>query len=188
MAQEVERELDRTFTYLIQLGDDDTSMKNISPAHLPTFIGMSSEDPDQFLFEFKVLCQTYDYKTYNQKLKLFPSTLKDAVMRWFMVLPSNSISTWAQMETAFLYKYQDYCKGRNRKEEFFKIKQEDDENIEDYLDRFLFVSKRCRFVLTEELSKTIFVKGLDDESKEALNLIGGGDIDQIRMNGIKEIC
>ncbi|KAH9325829.1 hypothetical protein KI387_006007 [Taxus chinensis] len=187
MAREAEGVFDRTFTYPIQLGDDDTSMKNISPAHLP-FRGMSSEDPDQFLFEFKVLCQTYDYKIDNQKLKLFPSTLKDATMRWFMGLPSNSISTWAQMETTFLDKYQDYCRGRNRKEEFFKIKQEENENIEDCLDIFLFVSNRCGFVLSEELSKTIFLKGLDDESREALNLIGGGDIDQIRMNGIKDIC
>lgn len=56
-------QLPRTFTYPIALdANDDTMMKKISPAFLPTFRGLSLEDLDQFLFEFKVLCQTYDYK------------------------------------------------------------------------------------------------------------------------------
>lgn len=41
----------------------DQLMKNISPSILPNFKGISSEDPDQFLFEFKVICRTYDYET-----------------------------------------------------------------------------------------------------------------------------
>lgn len=84
-------------------------MKNISPSILPTFRGKNYEDPDQFLFEFKVLCQTYDYTADNQKLKLFPSTLKESALRWFMGLVVGSISTWQEMETIFLDKYQDYC-------------------------------------------------------------------------------
>jgi len=83
-------------------------MKNISPAYLPNFRGLASEDPYQFWFEFKVVCQTHDYGLDNQKLKLFPSTLKDSAMRWFMGLPQNSIHSLDQMETEFLGKYQDY--------------------------------------------------------------------------------
>ena len=76
-------------------------MKNISPSALPHFHGLTTEDPDTFLFEFVVLCRTYDYTEDEQKLKLFPSTLKDAALRWFMGLPGNSITTWAQMQQAF---------------------------------------------------------------------------------------
>lgn len=36
-------------------------MKNISPLILPNFRVKTSKDPNQFIFEFKVLCQTYDY-------------------------------------------------------------------------------------------------------------------------------
>lgn len=39
----------------------DTKMKNISPSALPHFHGLTSEDLDTFLFEFVVLCRTYDY-------------------------------------------------------------------------------------------------------------------------------
>jgi len=72
-----------------------TKMKNISPSALPHFHGLTSEDPDTFLFEFTVICRTYDYITDVQKLKLFPSTLKDAALRWFMGLLGHSITTWA---------------------------------------------------------------------------------------------
>jgi len=73
----------------------DMKMKSTSPSALPHFHGLTTEDPDTFLFEFAVLCRTYDYAEDEQKLKLFPSTLKDAALRWFMGLPGNSITTWA---------------------------------------------------------------------------------------------
>ena len=41
----------------------DTKMKNISPSALPHFQGLTSEDLDTFLFEFVVICRTYDYTT-----------------------------------------------------------------------------------------------------------------------------
>jgi len=56
-------------------------MKNISPLALPHLHGLTIEDPDSFLFEFAILCRTYDYTKDKQKLKLFPSTLKDAALR-----------------------------------------------------------------------------------------------------------
>ena len=73
----------------------DAKMKNISPSTLPHFHGPISEDPDTFWLEFDVICRSYDYTTGDQKLKLFPSTLKDATLRWFMGLPGDSIITWA---------------------------------------------------------------------------------------------
>jgi len=56
-------------------------MKNISPSALPHFHGLTTENPGPFLFEFVVICRTYDYAKDEQKLKLFPSTLKDAALR-----------------------------------------------------------------------------------------------------------
>ena len=63
--------------------DEDTTltMKNISPSILPNFHGIRSEDPKTFLFEFEVLCRSYDYLHDAQKLKLFPATLKDSALK-----------------------------------------------------------------------------------------------------------
>ena len=88
----------------------DTKMKNISPCTLPHFHGLTTEDPDTFLFEFVVICQTYDYTNAEKKLKWFLSNLKDATLRWFMGLPEDSITNWAQMQQAFNNKYRDYCR------------------------------------------------------------------------------
>lgn len=59
----------------------DASMKTISPSTLPHLHGLTSEDPDTFLLDFVVICRTYDYTSDDQKLKLFPSTLKDVTLR-----------------------------------------------------------------------------------------------------------
>ena len=96
-------------------------MKNISPSTLPHFHGMTTEDPNTFLFEFVVICRTYDYTDDEKKLKLFPSTLKDAALRWFMALPGDSITTWAQMHQASNNKYRDYCRSKDIKEEIFRM-------------------------------------------------------------------
>lgn len=64
--------------------------------------------------------------------------LKDNVMRWFMGLPPDSISTWDEMEKAFLEKYQEYCRVKDRKDEVFLPSQAALESLEYYLNIFLF--------------------------------------------------
>jgi hypothetical protein len=49
-------------------------MKNIPLSALPNFHGLYSEDPDEFLFEFDILCRSYDYVSNAQKLNLFPAS------------------------------------------------------------------------------------------------------------------
>ena len=73
-------------------------MKNISTSVLPRFYGKVVEDPDEFLFEFDILCRNYDYVTDAQKLKLFPATLKDNALRWFMSLGGGTVTNWDAMK------------------------------------------------------------------------------------------
>jgi len=67
-------------TFRLRETNGDTKMKNISPSALPDFHGLTTKDPNTFLFEFVVVCRTYDYAEDEQKLKVFPSTLKDATL------------------------------------------------------------------------------------------------------------
>ena len=108
-------------------------MKKIPPSSLPTFYGKSNEDPDTFLFEFDILCRSYNYLQDAKKLKLFLATLKDSSLRWFMWLGESTIRTWDDMRTSFLWKYQDYCKPKDSWNDIFKIQQLEDEMLEDYL-------------------------------------------------------
>ena len=69
----------------IRITPSNHPMKNISLSRLPNFHGISSEDLDEFLFEFDILCRSYDYISDIQKWKAFPTTLKGKVLRWFMI-------------------------------------------------------------------------------------------------------
>ena len=73
-------------------------MKNISPSVLPHFHGKAAEDLDEFLFEFDILCRSYDYIIDAQKLKLFSTTLKDNALCWFMSLGGRTVTNWDRMK------------------------------------------------------------------------------------------
>ena len=111
-------------------------MKKISPSALPHFHGLISENPDTFMFEFSVVCRKYDYTSNEKKLKLFPSTLKDAALHWFMGLPGNNITTWAQMKEAFKNKYMDYYRSNETKYEIFRMTLGPDESLVEYEEMF----------------------------------------------------
>ena len=113
-------------------------MKSIPLQNIPTFHGLTSEDPDAFLFEFDVLCKGYDYTTEPQKLKLFPSTLKGEALHWFMGLGGGTINDWEQKKTTFLKKYEDFCQSRELKDEIFQMVAKTNETLEEYVEHFQY--------------------------------------------------
>lgn len=64
----------------------DAPMNPIPLTTLPNFHGLSTEDPDTFLFKFAIICRGYEYVNDAQKLKIFPVTLKGITLRWFLGL------------------------------------------------------------------------------------------------------
>lgn len=171
--------------------DEDTTlkMKNISPSILTNFHGKRNEYPEAFLFEFEVLCKSYDYLRDDKELKLFPATLKDSTLKWFMSLGMNSIRTWAQMKEDFLGKYRDYRMPSNLKAEFFKMTQKEDENIEELVERFFYNIKReKKDNLDEETLKALLLKAFKDEWIDLLNLTGKWYISQLPFADICDLC
>jgi len=75
--------------------DEDTivTMKNISPSILTNFNGLRSEYHETILFESGLFCRSYDYLHDAQKFKLFPATIKNVTLKWFMGLGIISIRT-----------------------------------------------------------------------------------------------
>ena len=115
--------------------------KSIPPHVLPNFHGLENEDPDVFLFQFEVLCRGYGYCANDQKLNVFPFTLKGTALRWFMSLDGNCIQTWEDMKHVFLERYQDYCKVN---EDIFKMTQGEQESLEEYVERFQYNLQRSK--------------------------------------------
>jgi hypothetical protein len=77
MAHETFKEETHTFGIPIRGSNEDTKIKNIPHSALLNFHGLSKEDINTFFFEFDMLCKIYDYVLNAQKLKLFPTTLKN---------------------------------------------------------------------------------------------------------------
>jgi hypothetical protein len=167
----------------------NVTMKNIPLSALPTFHGKNSEDPDVFLFEFDILCRSYNYLQDAHKLKLFPATLKDSALCWFMSLGEYSIRSWEDMKTKFLKKYQDSCKTKDSRNDIFKMQQQDEESLEDFLERFIFTFQKSKYNdLQDEAVKTLFLKGVLEEYIDTLNLMASGDIYQKNFATICELC
>jgi hypothetical protein len=76
-------------------------MKNIPPYVLPNFHGMDSKDRYAFLFEFYILFHTYGYTGDAHKLHLFPATLKNIALKWFMGIGENIVGHWDIMRKIF---------------------------------------------------------------------------------------
>jgi hypothetical protein len=155
----------------------NVNMKNIPLSAVPTFYGKSSEDPDTFLFEFDILCRSYNYLQYAQKLKLFLATLKDFALRWFIGLGESSIRSWEDMKAIFLTKYQDQCNSKDSRNDIFKIQQLEDESLEYYMEQFSYISQKSKYHdLPDDAVKTLLLKAILEEYLEKLNLMASGDI------------
>ena len=162
-------------------------MKNISPLDLTHFHGLTTEDPDTFLFEFVVIFRTYDYVEDEQKLNLFPSTLNDATLHWFMGLPGNNTTTWAQMQQAFNDKYQYYYRSKYTKEEIFQMTIGSDESLEVYEQRFQLNYKRVGSTVDPESLKLVVPRGIQEDLLDTLHLLVGGDIYQLSYEDINTV-
>ena len=51
-----------------------------------------------------------------------------------MGLQEHSITSWEEMKKIFLKKYQAYCRPRDSKEDIFRMSQQEDESLEEYLE------------------------------------------------------
>ena len=64
-------------------------------------------------------------------------------------------------------------------DDILKIPQKDDETLEDYVSQFMFNMQHNRqHQLNEESKKHLFLRGVNEGSIEALDLMVGGDFTQ----------
>jgi len=188
-----QEEEESTFKFLIQEPEDnhdeEIKMRNIPPSVLPNFYGMASEDPYSFLFEFDIVCRTYGYTDDAHRLRLFPATLKASALKWFMGLDEHAITNWDGMRRIFLRKYQPYCRSKDSKDDIFRMNQQEDESLEEYLEQFAYNLQNSKHrSMTLDLIRTIFFRGIREEYLDDLNLMGKGDISTLPFEEIAELC
>ena len=81
-----------------------------------------------------------------------------------MGLGKHIINSWDDMKTSFLTRYQDFCKTRELKDEIFNMAVEDNENLEEYVERFHYNLQRSpHTTLPKEVLRAILIKGMKEE-------------------------
>lgn len=69
------------------------------------------------------------------------------------------------------------------------MQQLEDENLEEYVERFLYNLQRDRNGSLNEYSiKILFLKGIQEEYINTLNLMSSGDISQKYFSNICDLC
>ena len=48
------------------------------------------------------------------------------------------------MKTTFLRKYQEYCRSKDSLNDIFKMQQQEDETLENYIERFVYNLQKSR--------------------------------------------
>ena len=156
---------------------------------LPHFHGKPTEDLDNLLFKFNILCQSYDYISIEKKLKLCPATLKDNALRWFMSLGGEIVTTWDHMKQVFIVKYQKYCRTMDKREELFNMVQKYDESWEDIVERLLYnVHRSGQTTIGRDVLKIILLWGIREDCTGMLNILGKRHDSKESIYHIVDLC
>ncbi|CAN6691467.1 unnamed protein product [Malus baccata var. baccata] len=140
---------------------------------LPTFHGLSSDDPNMHIAEFLMGCKNILVKGFSVesiKLRLFPYTMKDQARRWLLTLSFGSISTWAQLSENFLNKYYPASKTFDMRTQILSFAQKPNEEFHDVWERFKELIRKCPHSginTTDQMH--IFFRGLNMTTKTLVN-------------------
>ena len=156
-----------------------------------SFSGRVNEDANKHLQRFLTMSTTLkiDGHTEEQKkLRMFPFTLADEAEEWFYSLPAGSITTWEEMETAFLNEYFPASVFIRKRHEILNFKQREGESLGDSYKRFKRLLVACP---THNLDHTeqmqTFVNGLRIPTKQLIDTASGGSSNFSTATGIKKI-
>ncbi|CAN6678195.1 unnamed protein product [Malus baccata var. baccata] len=145
---------------------------------LPTFHGLSSDDPNMHIAEFLMGCKNILVRGFSAesiKLRLFPYTLKDQARRWLLTLPSGSITTWAQLSEKILNKYYPASKTLDMRTQILSYAQKPNEEFHEAWERFKELIRKCPHSginTTDQMH--IFFRGLNMTTKTLVNASCGG--------------
>ncbi|XP_010244273.1 PREDICTED: uncharacterized protein LOC104588150 [Nelumbo nucifera] len=145
---------------------------------LPTFCGLSGEDPHKHLTEFHVVCLSMKPQGITEeqiKLRAFPFSLDDKAKDWLYYLPSSSITTWNDVKRQFLGKFFPASRTANIKKEICGIRQFSGETLYEYWERFKQLCASCpEHQIPDQLLIQYFYEGLLSMDRSMIDAASGG--------------
>ncbi|XP_062147736.1 uncharacterized protein LOC133856697 [Alnus glutinosa] len=145
---------------------------------LPTFYGLTGEDPHKHLKELHVVCTSMKPTGVTEeqiKLRAFPFSLKDSAKDWLYYLPSRNITTWNEMKRLFLEKYFPASRASNIRKEICGVRQQNGESLHEYWERFKKLCASCpHHQISEQLLIQYFYEGLLPIDRNMIDAASGG--------------
>ncbi|XP_027182311.1 uncharacterized protein LOC113780732 [Coffea eugenioides] len=145
---------------------------------LPSFHGLSGEEPHKHVKEFEVVCSSMKPPGVTEeqiRLRAFPFSLKDAAKDWLYYLPAGSITTWAQLKKKFLEKFFPASRAASLRKEICGIKQYPGESLYEYWERFNKLCTRCpQHQISEQLLIQYFYEGLQSTDRSIIDAASVG--------------
>ena len=106
-----------------------------------------------------------------------------------MGLGEHMIRSWDEMKTTFLRKYQEYCRSKDCHSDIFRMQQQEEETLEDYVERFIYnLQKSKQNSRNPNAIRTVFLREILEDYLDMLNLMGVGDVSQKSLKDIVELC
>ncbi|KAG6430527.1 hypothetical protein SASPL_108597 [Salvia splendens] len=126
--------------------------------------------------------------TVTPGIRAIPFVLKDDARIWLRRLPEGSIRTWAEFRLIFLDRFFRTSKTSALKREITEARQEYDEPLGQYWDRFQGLLQACpNHKMGEREVYSTFYGGLNVDSKNDLNLAAQGDFSKTPFSQAKSI-
>nr|XP_027072042.1 uncharacterized protein LOC113696855 [Coffea arabica] len=144
---------------------------------LPSFHGLSGEEPHKHVKEFEMVCSSMKPPGVTEeqiRLRIFPFSLKDAAKDWLYYLPAGSITIWAQLKKKFLEKFVPASQAASLRKEICNIKQYPGESLYEYWERFNKLCTRClQHQISEQLLIQYFYEGLQSTDRSIIDAASG---------------
>ncbi|CAN6678253.1 unnamed protein product [Malus baccata var. baccata] len=145
---------------------------------LPSFHGLSTDDPNMHLTEFLMGCKNIYVRGFlaeSIKLRLFPYTLKDGARKWLLTLPSGSITSWNQLSAVFLSKYYPASKTLDMRTQILTFAEKPNEAIHEARERYKVLLRKCPHSgINGDTQINLFYKWLNLTAKTLVNASCGG--------------
>ncbi|CAN6579318.1 unnamed protein product [Malus baccata var. baccata] len=157
---------------------EEFELKSSLLHHIPKYHGLSMEDPNKHLKEFKVVCSSMTPINVDGsilKMKAFPFSLLEKAKDWLYELAPETVTSWESMKRAFLEKFFPTSRVILLRKRISGIQQEEGESFPTYYERFKsLVASFPRHQMKEELLLQYFYKGLLPIERQMLDASAGG--------------
>jgi hypothetical protein len=133
----------------LRLPDITATQYEIKPStiqSLPNFLGLTHENPYEFLSEFQTICSTIQFTGFIEdalKMRLFVFALKDRAKHWFQSLEPNSITSWDQLQQVFLKQYFPIGRTNDTRRAITGITQYQGEPLQETWERLKDLLRSC---------------------------------------------